>query len=379
MIVASLLLAASTAYQLLCLFSALAWKRRPPFRAPSVFEPSVAILKPLCGADPELRENLRSFCRQDYARFQVVFGALDPNDPALLVAEEVRDEFPALDVRVVRGAGEPGHNRKIATLLTLFPHADAEILVLADSDMRVRPDYLSRLIIPFAEPGTGLVTCPYRGKDARGLASSLEALGIGADFIPSVFLADRLRGMSFAFGATIALRSATLHEIGGFERLRDELADDYLLGARVAARGGKVILSEVIVDSVLGGETPSEMLARRLRWMRTVRAMRPAGYAGLGITQTTTLAAVLFAVTGGSGWGLLLGGTAMAVRIAAACAIARFCTNDPNLPKLAWLLPAADLVSCGIWFCGLFGRTVKWRGRRFRLLHGGRIEPMPPN
>jgi ceramide glucosyltransferase len=239
--------------------------------------------------------------------------------------------------------------------------------------MRVEEDYLRRIAAPFADPAVGLVTCPYRGFAPGSLAARLEALGIGADFTPSVFVAYYLWGVRPAFGSTIALTKETLREIGGFEALANELADDYRLAEAVDRLGKRVVLSDYVVDDSLGAESFGATWARRLRWAKTSRMMRPGPYAGAFITFTLPLGLLFAASTGfgGVGWMALAG--AYLVRCAAALWVATACTRDPNVFRSLPLLPLSDLVSAALWLCSFFGSTILWRGERFRVARGGRL------
>jgi ceramide glucosyltransferase len=365
-------LAGAWAYYLLCVTGARHWHRshKP---ATVGFTPPVSILKPLCGKDPQLYANLRSFCQLDYPAYQLLFGTLDPNDPALETARRLTTEFPDRDITLVAGGEIFGLNRKVCNLQNLRMHARYELLVLSDSDMRVGPDYLRRIVAPFQDPAVGLVTCPYRALQPQNLPAKLEALGIGADFMPGVMVARRLQGMAFAFGSTIALWQEILDAIGGFTALANELADDYLLGNGVHRIGKQVVLSDYVVEDVLGRESWREMWLRRLRWAKTSRAMRPVGYVGIFLTHGLPLG-LLFLVASGfapSGWAVFV--TTVILRMITACWVARY-TRDTNLPRLLPLLPWSDLVSFALYIASYWGKTITWRGERFRLGRRGRLE-----
>lgn len=386
-------------YYLFCLESARAWAarkrddvesrqadirqaqsaagRRQPAAAPDssrpLSSPGVTILKPLRGADPEQLENFRSFCRQDYPEFQIVFGALDPDDQGLESARLLREEFPDRDISIVAGGEAFGANLKVCNLANMIAAASHPVIVLCDSDMRVGADYLASITAPFADPDVGVVTCPYRGAQARGLASTLEALGIGADFIPSVILTARFGRIRFALGSTIAIRREVLDQIGGFRPLADELADDYLIGNLAARAGWRVVLSTYVVDDVIGRQSFREMWSRRVRWARTTRAMQPVPVLFSYLTHGTALALMLLVATGFAMAGWIALAITVALRMTTATSIARFYTRDENLPKSLALLPFSDLVSFGIWAAGFLGSSVEWRGERFRVGWGGKL------
>ncbi|HLK61556.1 MAG TPA: glycosyltransferase, partial [Chthonomonadaceae bacterium] len=333
-----------------------------------------------------------------------------PADPALELVRRLQTEFPQCDIGIVCGGPETarGPNLKVCNLASMLPLARHDLLVLCDSDMRVAPDYLRRVVAPFerkkgepvgalraqqaaplqaapnlavAAPGSseeekevGLVTCPYRGCRAGSFAAMLEALGIGADFIPSALVSRALEGVGFAFGSTIALPRRVLEALGGFEALIEELADDYRLGEGARRLGYGVVLSEYVVDDVLGRERFAAMWARRLRWARTVRACRPTGYAGSCITHGTALALLFLLAMGFSPLGWVLAGTVIAVRLLAALTIACVYTRDPNVSRFLPLLPLSDLLSFALYVASYCGNTIFWRGERFRLLPHGKIQ-----
>lgn len=365
----------SAIYHVLTVVCAAKWRRdaRSPQSATPSPQPAITILKPLRGADPEQRASFSTFCLQDYPEYHVVFGALNADDEGLKSTRAVMADHPGADVTIVEG-GEPfGLNRKVCNLANMLPHARHDLLVLSDSDMRVEEDYLRRVAAAFADPEVGLVTCPYRGFAPRGISARLEALGIGADFMPSVFVAYYLWGVRPAFGSTIALTRQTLEGIGGFESLANELADDYRMAEAVDALGKRVVLSDYVVDDVLGAESFAAMWARRLRWAKTSRLMRPGPYTGAFITFTLPLALLFAAACGFShgSWAVLA--AAYALRCAAAVWIASACTRDPNVTRSFLLLPLSDLLGCTLWACSYFGSTITWRGERFRVVRGGRL------
>ncbi|MGC8668580.1 MAG: bacteriohopanetetrol glucosamine biosynthesis glycosyltransferase HpnI [Chthonomonadales bacterium] len=366
---------AACVYWTLCLVAAVRWRLRGRRQSPaeSSFTPPVSVLKPVCGLDPDQYASFETFCRQDYPEYEILFGSLDTEDAGLAAARVLAKEHPERQIHIVAGGRKLGRNYKVSTLHMLAQSARHDLLVLCDSDMRVGPEYLRKVVQPFSSPDVGLVTCPYRGCMPRNLAARLEALGIGADFMPSVFLTEWLWGTRFAFGSTIVVRKDALEAMGGFEALADELADDYRLGMGVRAAGYRILLSEYVVDDVLGAESFAAMWARRLRWARTARVLQPVGWAGSFITHGTPLAIAFAAATGFStaGWAAL--GLCLIVRMVTATGTARL-LGDANLPRLLPLLPISDLVNFLLWVLSFAGNTVEWRGHTFRLGAGGRLE-----
>ncbi len=244
-------LGASTFLYLLGLYSAHEFFSRRKAAPAGGNLPPVTVLKPLKGVDVELHENLVSLCRQRYDRFQILLGVADPADPAVLLARRLQQEYPDVDIELVVDSRVYGTNYKVSNLHNMMQRAKHEVIVLADSDIRVGPDYLRRVVAPLSDPRVGLTTCLYRAVNRGGLPTLVESLFIHTDFDALVMVARKVEKSTYAFGATIALRRQVLDEIGGFLPLANYLADDYQLGNRVAARGYELALSDEIVDTVI--------------------------------------------------------------------------------------------------------------------------------
>lgn len=347
-------------------------RRSPEAGAPS-FAPPVSILVPVKGLDYQAFENFASFCRQDYPHFEVLFGVADPADPVIPLVSRLQREFPQREIHLV--IDPPiGSNRKASLLHSLSNQARHEILVASDSDMRVTPDYLRRVVAPLADSNTGLVTCPYRGVLPLNFTAGLEALHMGVTFLPSVLVARRLLDMRFALGATIAVRGRDLARIGGFASVADFLADDYQVGARIAALGLRVHLSNYVVSAVLGAPSFQELWQRELRWARCNRVSRPWEYPGLLLSFSTPLALVLSLVAGfdSRSWLVLFG--SISLRWLVAWMVSGYTGNRELRRRLIWL-PVRDLMSALVWFFGGVGRRITWRGEGFLLGADGRMEP----
>lgn len=356
------------------------WMVRRLFRAPErgdpEYQPPVSILKPVKGLDVQAYENFASFCRQEYPEYELLFGVADPGDPAGAVIERLRHDFPECRIRLINGS-DLGANRKASLLSHLSEEAQHEVLVLSDSDMRVTPDYLQRVVPLLALEDTGLVTCPYRAESAWTLTARLEALFMGVTFLPSVVVARRLLRMNFAMGATVAVRRRDLARIGGFVSIVDYLADDHELGARIAALGLRVRLSDYVVSSVLGATTFQEQLQREVRWARCVRVSRKAQYPGLLFTFSMLWAALLVLASGSTWQAWLVFGIAMAWRWLVAWLVSGH-TKDRESRRWLFWLPMRDMLTVLIWLAALFGRHVAWRGQRYRLNRDGRMQPVEP-
>ena len=357
------------------------WMTRTHFRSRQetkrAFTPPVSILKPVRGLDTQAYENYASFCRQNYPVYELLFGIADPKDPARAVVERLRRDFARCDIRLVIGPAF-GANRKASLLHHLAAQARHQVLVISDSDMRVTANYLRRVVAPLEDAQAGLVTCPYRGELPLSQVAQLEALHMGATFLPSVMVASRLFRLPLAMGATMVLRRDDLDRFGGFESIADHLADDYQLAAHIADQGLRVHLSDYVVVTVLGTTTFREQWHRELRWARCIRICRPWEYPGLLLTFSTPLALTLLLVSGFAA----IGWQALAVSLVLRWLVAWWvtgCSGDWETRRWLLWLPVRDVLSAVVWCVGGLGRRIIWRGEEFILESGGRMQPLPPS
>ena len=363
---------AGTGYQIA---AALLLRRFVASSAPAPHEwPPVTLLKPLCGAEPDLEANLRSFCQQAYPSFQIVFGVHTGDDDALPVARELQAAFPGLDIQVVVGGGRPqGGNPKVANLIDMMPAAAHDVLVLCDSDIRVASDYLANVVAALTRPGVGVATCLYVGRADGGLWSRIGAMGINHGFLPSVMVAQAIGRDDGCFGATIALRRNTLEKIGGFESLREQLADDYLLGAAVRATGQTIGLATALPESVVHEPDLATMFAHEIRWGRTLASVDAVGYVASVVTQAVPVALLAVGV-GGCGWPAL--GALAAAMLGRLWAVRDEESSLGLENQPVWLVLTRDVLSFAVQAIALSGRTVRWRGRRFRIARHGKLIPV---
>jgi ceramide glucosyltransferase len=331
----------------------------------------ISILKPLAGVDEGLEENLRSFFDQRYDSFEILLAVRNPDDPAIAVAEGLRAGYPAVPSRLIVTGEPPYPNAKVFSLDRMLAAAAHDLLVMSDSDIRVRPDMLSTIAAEFQDPQLGLATCPYRATPGRSFWSTLEAVGLNTEFIGGVLVARMLDGMKFALGPTIAARRETLVRIGGFDAVKDYLAEDFVMGKLAAQRGYGVILSSYVIEHRIGSQAFAANLKHRLRWNRSTRRSRPWGYVGQVFTNPLPLAVLLWIVSPAC-WPLSL--ATLVLRAAAGWATGAHALSDPLVRRLWWLVPLQDLASFAVWGAGFFGNTILWRGRKYYLLPDGRFE-----
>ncbi|MGH8159926.1 MAG: bacteriohopanetetrol glucosamine biosynthesis glycosyltransferase HpnI [Rhodanobacter sp.] len=355
---------AATAYACLSLWAGFAGHR--PRKHPETIvndqaSHAVSVLKPLHGAESGLYENLRSFCLQRHAHYELLFGVRDADDPAIVVVQALQREFPRLPMTLVIDPQVHGANLKVSNLINLLAHARHDWLVLADSDIRVPEDYLSRVTAPLADAGVGIVTCLYHGLAQRTLSSRLGRLFIDDWFAPSVRLAHAFGSTRFAFGSTIALRRSTLQAVGGFDALRDTLADDYWLGELSRRQGLRTELSELVVGTEVSEANLSNLWAHELRWLRTIRAISPVGFtfSFVCFTWPMLLLALLLAPTLPCLMVSIVGGAARLFRYVASWQSTARSSRWHDI----WLSPVRDMLLLVEWMGALVRWRVEWRGQ----------------
>ena len=364
----------SSLYYLLCLWSAsnfMAEQEAGRSARSAHALPPVSILKPLKGTDPEIYESFRSHCRQDYPEYEIIFGVSDPNDAAIESVKALQREFPDRRIRLVRSPTILGANVKVSNLAQMMTEARYDYILVNDSDIRVEPDYLRRVIAPLSDSQTGMVTCLYRGVAAATPGSRLEALGISTDFCAGVLVARQLEGgIHFGLGSTLVLRRAELEKIGGFASIVNHLADDYELGKRIADLGLAVKLSDVVVETYLPAYDVLDFFAHQLRWARGVRDARSGGYFGLAFTFGILWALLAVAASGGALWSWGTLASTVFLRFAVALAVGSKVLRDRQVLRYVWMIPLRDLVAVVVWIVSLGGHTVTWRGDQFTLRDG---------
>ena len=368
---------AAIAYYLIALASGLLWfaDRRRQRALGLNYVPPATIFKPVRGADAEAYENFASFCRQDYPEYQIIFGVRHESDPGVPIIRRLIADFPERDIELVISSNEFGCNAKVSNLQNMYARAKRDVLLIADSDIRVEPDYLRRVVAPLRRPEVGMVTCLYRGTNAKTFAGLLENIGISSTFGPDVCSARALEGVKFAFGSTIAMRRELLERMGGFHALSDYLADDFLLGNYAAKEGQEVVLSDCVVEHVSASDTFASMLRRQLRWARTIRVSRPRGYRWMILTYGTATSLAATLACGFSSLALWLLAATMVARFLPVFVIGVYGLKDRALARYFWLAPVRDLIAVGVWAASLVGDKVEWRGAKFRVTPSGKLAP----
>lgn len=330
----------------------------------------ISILKPLSGLDDGLEENLRSFFTQDYPAFEILFAMRTDADPAYALVERLRAQYPGVPARLILTGEPPWPNAKSWSLYLMQQQASHELLVMSDSDIRVDATMLRTLAREFSDSHLAVTTCPYRAVPGPSFWSKLEAIGMNTEFLGGVLVARMLDGMKFALGPTIAARKSAIAAVGGWPYLQEFLAEDFVLGNEAAGKGLGVALSRYVIEHRIGAQSFAKNAHHRLRWCRSTRRSRPAGYVGQLFTNPLPIALALLAVLPAS-WPAFLG--TLLLRALAAQATAGRVLRDSLTAREFYLVPLQDLLSFVFWVGGFFGNTIDWRGETYLLQKDGRF------
>lgn len=336
--------------------------------------PSVTILKPLCGMEPNLFENLTTFARQDYAGpVQIVFGVQSAGDPAIGVVRRLTEACPELRIDLVIDARQHGSNRKVSNLINMADTIAHDVVVLADSDMVVGPGYLERVVAELSAPGVTGVTCLYHGVPAhRSVFAQLSALAIDVQFLPNVVMGTALGLAKPCFGSTIAFTKASLTAIGGFPAFKDDLADDYAIGEALRALGGRVAIPNFTIGHTCVDTEIAGLWSHELRWNRTIRNVDPAGYAGSFVTHAFPVALIAALLPGAGAGALAVAALALACRVVLSMRLERAFGIGPH-PY--WLLPIRDILSFANFSWSFVSGAVTWKGHDYRVVADGTLIP----
>lgn len=333
----------------------------------STFSPAVSVLKPLRGIDPNTYQAFVSQVEQRYPAFEILFGVRDPLDPAAREVARLQQAYPHAAIRLLIVPAVISGNGKVGVLAELARHAQHPIWVVNDSDIKVTPQYLSRVVAPLADSSVGLVTCLYRAH-AHTVPAAWEGLGIATDFMPSTLVAQLLGVREFGLGSTLAFRASDLKSVGGFEALRPYLADDYYLAKRITSLGKRALLSTHVVETSLGEASWAGVWWHQIRWARTIRTSKGGGYAGLPIAQAGLW--IVIAALCGAAWPAVV---LLFLRLLSALMSAAFVLRS-RIAYVFFLAPLWDLYAFCVWLTSYAGRKVRWRDQVLTVDPQGRIQ-----
>jgi ceramide glucosyltransferase len=359
-------------YYLIALYSAWRFFRRSGKQNPAnaSFTPPVSNLKPVRGLDPEAYENFASFCRQDYPDYELVFCVGELDDPVVPVIERLKRDFPERRIRVLFGSDRSGSNDKAAKLARLVDEAEHEVLVISDSDVRVRPDYLRKVVAPLADPHVGAVTCLYVSTGEKTFADNLQTIGMVSDFYAGILVATQLDGVKFALGPTIATTREQLARFGGYQAIQNRPADDLLVGRLIAEQGYQIQLSSYAISAVSDYESIRELIHKRMRWLVVMRHMRPWGHIGLLFTQGLPWSLAAVAIHPTVAVALSYFGAYLGLRIAVTWVIGTWGLHWKGLWKKLPLITVWDLAALIIWCASFWRQSVRWRDGEYFIRDG---------
>jgi ceramide glucosyltransferase len=366
-ITADLILIGCWVYCILAIAAAVRHKktiRRPALAGPV----GVSILKPLSGLDEGLEDNLRSYFEQEYIPFEILFAVRHEFDPCVPLVRRLIEEYASVSARLLITGEPPYPHAKVFSLKCMLDQAQYDLIAMCDSDVRVGRDFLASIAADFQNPQLGLVTCPYRAISGSSIWSRLEAIGMNTDFHAGLFTAVMMEGKKFAVGPTIVARRSVLNGIGGIERVKDYISEDYMLGRIASDHGFGVAFSSYIIEHRIGSDVMLDNFAHRIRWARTTRRSRHWGYIGQFFTHPLPVSLLICALCPNC-WPLLV--VSLIFRVVAAWMVSVRVLGV----KVPWhLLGIQDLLGFAFWIAGFFGRSINWRGQRYLLNSDGTVE-----
>lgn len=360
-------------YYLLSIYSSWRFFRGPGRRASqkgTPFLPPVSNIKPVRGIDPDAYENFASLCRQDYPEYEIVFCVGSENDPIVPVIQQVAHDFPERSIRIIYGSGRSGSNDKVAKLARLVQEARHNVLVISDSDVRVKPDYIRSVVAPLQRPEVGAVTCLYVSAKDANLAEHLQSIGMISDFFPGILVARELDGVKFALGTTIATTKDHLEEFGGYESLENRPADDLLVGRLIAEQGHKIELLPYAVETVPDYSSIGELWHKRLRWIVVMRHMRPWGHVGLIFTFGLPWALAAIVIHPTLAIAAAYFGTYLLLRFVMTWMVGIWGLKDQAVWSKLPLIVLWDGVAFAIWVASFFRTSIRWRDGQYYIRNG---------
>jgi len=364
-------------YYLIALYSSWQFFRKnlPRNRGKDDFTPPLSILKPIRGLDPDSYENFASFCRQDYPEYELLFCVGDESDPAVPILQKLIKDFPERRIRLLFSSGGQGSNDKVVKLARLVAEAPHDVVVISDSDVRVKSDYLRTVVAPLADPKVGAVTCFYVSIEEKTFAERLQTIGMFSDFYAGILVARQLDGVKFALGPTIATTRSRLTEFGGYGAITNRPADDLLVGRLIAEQGYGVELLPYTILTVADYGSMRDLLHKRLRWIVVMRHLRPWGHFGLLLTQGLPWSLAAIAVYPTAGIALAYLGTYLVLRSMMTWMVGIWGLKQSALWNKLPLIPAWDAVAFLIWLISFVRNSIRWRDGEY-YIRDGRLVPV---
>jgi ceramide glucosyltransferase len=343
---------------------------------PAASFPPISVLKPLKGLDDNLFDNLDSFCRQSYPAYEIIFALQDHNDPACKIARMIRDRHPERDIRIIIEPCNRGMNPKVNNLIPAYRASRYDAVLISDSNVLVGPDYLRSIGRHLNDPSVGLVTNLIRGTGGRSLGSLFENLHLNSFIIGSVCFLDRFLGMPCVIGKSMLMRKKDLDAIGGFEAVKDVLAEDFIIGRRMHESGRRIVVDNYLINNENQYWGVRRFLNRHTRWAKLRWKIGGPKYLTEFLANPVFIACLPLTWSGFTGPALALALCAAALKSAGDRHLG--IRTGASLPPASYLLvPLKDLIIGVLWLVPLLSDTVLWRGNRYRIVRDSRLMPVP--
>jgi ceramide glucosyltransferase len=323
--------------------------------------PAVSVLKPLCGADADLKRNLQSFFEQDHACFELVFGVTDPLDPALRVVRELCERYPQVPCKIIVHPGQGGLNPKVANLEGMLPTAAHDLVLVSDSNVQAPAHTVRELATLFERERPGLITNLFAGVGENSFGAALENVQLTGFCAAGVAL-PTLLGDPLLIGKSACFSRRRFEELGGFQRLANVLAEDFVMGKTFAHAGERVLVAPTVIANVTRNATLRSMLARHVRWAMLRFRLRPVAAALEPFTSPLVMLPLAWWLLGP--WALLWTAALLLVRDVGGWLVLRG-SGRWYLPLL--LAPLREVAALAAWLVAPLKQHVSWRGKRYRL------------
>ncbi len=333
--------------------------------------PRISVFKPLHGLDDGLRDNLESFVHHDYPDLELLCCSDDAANAAYAVAEQVRQQTGDL---LLCTAPCDTANPKIANFEKLATAARGELVLLSDSNVRLRRGELRQLVAPFDDPLVGLVYQPVAGVGEQTAVAALENLWLTEQAGFLTIGAKCVLGIDVVNAKGMLIRRQALEDIGWFATVRDVHNDDHMLGAALQAAGWKLALQLPPATVVHSTWSWRSFMTRHLRHAAARFRLNRLLYVGELLGNPLLMALPCAFWLGATGWGLWLG-------LLAAKTLCEYVTSSRLRgawfhPKYLPFIPLKDAIALAVWCAGPFCTRVDWRGRSYRIADQSRLEPL---
>jgi ceramide glucosyltransferase len=337
--------------------------------AERVYQP-LSVLKPVAGIDDNLEANLESFFRQDYPKYEIVFGVQGEEDPALELVRRMMREHSGVEARVVVHDGGRGINPKVSNLRAMLTAASHDVVVVSDSNIRAHDTYLRELEAEMSPPNVGLVTSLFAGVGERTFGALVENSHLNATVVAGVVVPTEVFNHPIAVGKSMMFRRSLIEKIGGLESVAYVLAEDYVIGRMFYEAGFDVRLCPRPVENVNADTTLPAFFKRHLRWSMIRLRLQPFAFFVEPLTIPLFTAAIVLALGGPPLLTLAWAVTITVVRDAVQWILMR---GSRGLVRALLVFPVREVCVVAIWLATFPKRHIIWRGNRVRVSAGTRL------